>query len=262
MKIGWVNRIEGVSLTAGSEKNSLPVENVQADPLSKKWYTAAGVKDSHFLADLASSKTARVLALLKTNLTSTTTLRVRASDSDSTAVSGDLLDTGVGSPLENGAAGVDDDYQAVYTIFSAEVTARYWRVDIEDAGLSDNIQIGRAFLGPAWSPTRSMQFGWGITWMDESIPLRADGGQDIFALRSRRRRLQFTLSFMNESEMYSNAFELARVKGISGNVLVMPAESGSFVSHQAVYGRCGIPIPLVNETYNVYCMRYDAQERL
>lgn len=258
MKIAWSNLLSSATLTASSEKSTLPVENIQRDPLSRKWHTAATVNDAYVLADLGSAQAVRVLALLKTNLTSAATLRVRASNTD--AALGDLLDTGVGSPAVPDSAGVDDDYGAVYKILSADVTARYWRIDIADATL-DNLQVGRGFMGPAWTPTRSMLYGHALSWVDDSIGRRSDGGQDVFSERDKRRRLQFTLSFMTRAEMIGNAFEMGRARGVTGNVLVLAEESAQ-VSEYAVYGRCSAPITVHHDTYNVYRARYDVEERL
>ena len=262
MRIGWDNLIDAATLTAGSQKASLPVQNLQSNPTSKKWHTAAGVSSSHFLADLGSAQACNLLMLAKSNLTASATIRVRASTSDATAESGDLLDTGAGSPLEGVDAGCDPNYGSVLVIFDASVTARYWRVDLADTGAADNLQIGRAFLGPAWQPTRGMLYGWGNAWGDESTVRRTDGGQDIVNERARRRQLQFRLSFMNEAEMYGNAFELARAQGITGSVVVVGAESGSYVSQQSLFGRVVLTQPLINETHNVFQTRYTIEERL
>lgn len=262
MRIAWENLIDSATLTAGSEKQSLPAQNVQRNPTAQKWHTAAGVTDSHLLADLGTAQACNVLALVKTNLTPTATLRVRASTSDATAQSGDLLDTGVGSPLDADSAGVVENYDSCFVIFSAAVTARYWRIDIADAALADNLQIGRAFLGPAWQPSRSMLYGWGNAWGDESTVRRTDGGQDITNERARRRQMQFRLSYMNEAEMYGNAFELARAQGITRDVLVIGAESGSYAVQQSLFGRVVLVQPLINETHNVFQTRYTIEDRL
>lgn len=262
MRIAWQNLLDSATLTAGSQITTLPVENLQSPHLATRWHTETGVTASYVLIDLGSALAVDVLAVLGSNLTAGATWRVRASTSDATAVSGDLYDNGAGSPLDPVDAGVDGNYGAIYLALASTVTARYWRIDLIDAAVADNLQVGRVFIGPAWQPTSGMLYGWAMTYADDTRRTRSLGGQTHVDVGPRYRRLQFGLSFMNEAEMYGNAFELARAAGLNGDVLVMPQDAGNYQSQQCVHGLLAQAAPLVHETHNVYRMRYVIEERL
>lgn len=242
-------------LTAGSEIVTLPGANVQQPHLSRKWHTAAGVKSSHLLYDMGSSVARSILAVLGTNLTPTATYRVRASDVDPTATGTLLLDTGVL------AAGVKTGYGAIYKAFAA-TTASYWRVDLADAGVASNLQIGRVVLAPTWQPSVNMELDWRVTAMDPSEVEDSYGGQTYADVRPQRRVLSFSLDFMEEAEMYGNAFALARSAGIVRDVLAIPDIAGAFLSEQAVWGLLTASEPLSNPRIGLFRQRFTIRERL
>ena len=259
MLIGYSNKADSpATIVAGSQESSLPVSNLQDVTVARLWRTdTSGVVTSTYLTiDAKASITARVVALLGTNLTSSATVRIRASDADSTAVTGDLLDTGTVS------AGVDDNYQNIYYVLSADTAARYWRIDITDATLPSHIQAGRLFLSPAWIPTKSALYGWSGTFTDASRVSTSLGGQTFVDIQSRARELKFTLSFMDEDEMYGTAFEIDRLNGKNTDILVMMRTTGSYISEQSVFGLVTRITPVIHETIDVYKKQYTVKERL
>ena len=256
MIFGWDNtKADAASLSAGSQIETLPGSNVQSQHLSRKWHTAAGVKSSYLLFDMLASVACALLAVLGTNLTPAATLRLRASDADPTAVAGDLLDTGTI------AAGVKVGYGAAYKSFT-QATARYWRLDLADATVPDNLQIGRVFLGPKWQPAYSQNWGWAVTpldpsWIDESF-----GGQEYADQRPQRRQVQFTLDWLTKAEAFDNALTLARANGIVRDVLAIHDVTETYLSEQAVWGRMTALEPILNRHLNVWAQKYTIRERL
>jgi hypothetical protein len=251
--IAWDNKADAATLTAGSEISTLPATNVQNEHLSKKWHTD-GVNSSNLTLDMGSSVACALLGVLGTNLTAAATLRLRASDTDPTATSSLLLDTGTI------AAGVKAGYGAAYKSF-ASTTARYWRLDLTDTSLS-NLQVGRLFLGPRWQPTINMELDWSVVPLDESEVEESYGGQEYANERPQRRVLRFALGFMNEAEMYGNPFAMARANGIVRDVLAIPDIDGSYLSEQAVWGRLATSEPLVNDRLGIFRQRFQVRERL
>lgn len=256
MILGWLNRADAAMVAAGSEIATLPASNVQQPHLSRKWHTAAGVKASYLLLDMLAAASCSLLAVLGSNLTAAATLRLRASTADPTAVAGDLLDTGTIS------AGVKTGYGAIYRSFTA-VAARYWRLDLADASLPDNLQIGRVFLGPKWVPSSNQEFGWSVTPLDDSAVVESYGFQTYGDERPQRRLLQFSLSWMTEAEMYGNAFALARASGRVRDVLAVNDTLGStYLSEQSVYGLLQAAEPLVHESAQIFRQKFIVKERL
>lgn len=257
MLLAWTNRADTASLRTDSEKATLPSSNVQQPHLSRQWHTAAGVKSAYLILDLGSSLACSVLAVLGTNLTSTTTIQVRASDTDPNVTSSLAYDSGSVS------AGVKDGYGAIYKAFD-EVTARYWRLDIADSSLPDNLHIGRVFLGPSWEPSINQLLGtpsWQVDDSDSKVT-RSYGGQSYPEERPAARLYAFELGFMSEAEMFGNAFALARAQGTVRDVLAISDPDSSYLSEQGVFGLLQGAQPLINNDLGVYRQKFTIRERL
>lgn len=255
MLIGWINRGDDATLTTDSEVSTLPASNVQDTHVAKAWHTAAGVKSAYLIFDLGSSLACAAVAVLGTNLTSTATIQIRASDADATVTGTLLYDSGSIS------AGVDNDYGAIYKSFASQA-ARYWRIDFADASVPDNLQIGRVFLGPTWQPSVNMELGASWHFKDDSPVEKSWGGQTFPDPRPQTRIIEFTLGFMEEAEMVSNALALARRNGRVKDLLVIPDPTSSYLSQEAVFGLITETAPLVNYDLGVYRIKYSIEERL
>lgn len=255
MIIAWDNKADAAALTTDSELATLPSSNVQQPHVSRKWHTAASIKSAYLLMTMASSLSCGLLALLGTNFTAAGTLRLRGSDSDATGVTGEKYDSGTVN------AGVVAGYGAAYKSFTA-AAARYWRLDLADASVASNLQVGRVFLGPSWTPAVNMEYGWGVASMDSSDLDESYGGQDYADIRPQRRLLQFSLGFQSEAELYGNAFAMARANGRVHDVLAIPDASGAYLSQQAVWGLVQTSEPLINERLGIYRQKFTIKERL
>lgn len=256
MRLGWNNQSDAALISAGSQVTTLPVSNVQQVHLSRKWHTLAGVHASYLLLDMLAAASCSLLGVLGSNLTATATFRLRASNTDVTAATGDLLDTGTIS------AGVKTGYGAIYYPFNA-VAARYWRLDLTDTSLPDNLQVGRLFLGPSWQPSINQEYGWSVTALDDSDVVESYGLQIYVDEKPQRRQLQFSLAFMDQPEMYGNAFALARAAGRIRDVLaVQDSLDGVYLSEQSVFGLITEVQPLIHETSNTFRQKFTIKERL
>lgn len=255
MKIAWINSFDEAIIEAGNQVSNLPIQNLQNSQVAVKWQTQSGINSTYFLADLTSIVAVSCIALIGTNLTSTATVRIRGSNTDSSAVAGEIVDTGVLSGV------VSDNYRNFYRAFTTPYSARYWRIDIEDTSLN-YLRMGRAFIGPAWSPSKEMNFGWTIGYTDASRITRSQGGQLYIDESFQFRALDFTLSFMDQAEMINNGFELTRRNGGVRDVLVMPDENGTFNSELSIFGLVSGASPLTHVTYQIYRIRYRVEERL
>jgi hypothetical protein len=256
MLIGWINRADDALLSASSELTTLPGANVQHPHVVRRWHTAPGVKDAALTFDLRASLQCQLLGIIGANISAAATIRLRASDVDPAALSSLLLDTGaLGSTAKTG-------YGASYHDFTA-TTARYWRLDIADATLADNLQVGRVFLGPRWQPSSNQEYGWQIATMDPSPVDESRGGQSFPDVRAQRRVLTFQLNWMNEAEMYDNAFALARAAGVVRDVLVVQNSlTSAYLAEQSVWGLLTELQPLVHQNARIFRNRFTVKERL
>jgi len=255
MLFAWDNKVIAAMVSAGSELSTLPGSNVQHPHVSRKWGTAAGIKSSFLLFDMLAAVPVSLLSVVGTNLTSTATMRLRASNADPTAVAGDLYDSGAI------AAGVKDGYGAIYKKF-AQVTARYWRLDLTDASVADNLLVGLVFLGPSWEVTGSLLYDWSVTPLDESRESESTGGQSHFDVRPQRRVLDFALDFMTELDAYTKAFVMARANGRVKNLVAVPDINSAYVSEQSVLGTVRASMPVVHRRFDIHLQKFSIKERL
>lgn len=255
MLIAWDNKADDASLATDSEQASLPASNVQNAHLSRKWQTATGVKSAYLLLDLGSSLSCALLALLGTNLTASATVRLRGSVTDATATGSLAYDSGTI------AAGVVAGYGAAYKAFSA-IASRYWRLDVADSTVDDNLAVGRVFLGPSWAPAINMQLGASWRSHDPSRRQQSSGGQTWADVRPQERVFKFTLDFETEAEMFANAFAMARAQGITGDVLAIDDIDGTYLSQKAVWGLLEDAGEVVNDKLELYRQSFTIRERL
>jgi hypothetical protein len=255
MLLAWDNKLDAASVSAGSELSTLPGTNVQHPHLSRKWGTAAGVKTSYLTIDMKAAVPVSLFSVVGTNLTSAATMRLRASNADPTALAGDLYDSGVI------AAGVKDGYGAIYKKL-AEVNARYWRPDLTDASVPDNLLIGRVFLGPSWDIAGRQLWDWGVATLDESKLSESTGGQDHADVRPQRRVLEFALDFMTEQEAYTKAFVLARANGRVKQLIAIPDINSAYLSEQAVLGKVIASMPVIHRRFEIHLQKFTIKESL
>lgn len=256
MILCWRNLADAAVLVASSEVSTLPGANVQQPHLSQQWQTVTGVKAATLLLDLQTSMSCAVMALLGTNLTTASTIRLRGSDSDPTGVTGEKYDSGTITP-----AGIKSGYGNGYLSFTA-AAARYWLINISDATVADNLEVGRLVLGPKWTPTQSQGFGWSVTPKDPSRVSKSYGGQSFPDVRPQVRVIQFTLEFMTADEMYGNAFAIARENGVVTDVLAINDTASSWLAEQAVWGLAQASEPLENYELGLFRQRFTIEERL
>lgn len=256
MLIAWLNKADAALVTTDSEIATLPASNVKNEHVAKKWHTAATVTAAYLIFDMGSSVACDVVALLGTNLTPTGTIRVRASDADPTVVGTLLRDTGV---LTGSAKA---GYGAIYKAFTS-ATARYWRIDLSDPAVAEgNLRVGRVFLGPSWTPTVRQLFNWSVVSLDESSHDASYAGQEYADEKPQRRELNFVLDYLNEAELYGNAFALARANGVVRDVLAIPDIAGSYLSEQAVFGKLAAAEPIFHRLPQIYRQKFTVRERL
>lgn len=260
--LAWLNRADEAVLTAGSQADTLPVQNLQSPHLSTRW-RSDGVTTTYIDADFGASVAIGVIALLGTNLTAAATKRIRLSNTAPST--GDLLDTGTV------AAGISDLYRNLFHVLAAPVTARYMRLDLDDAaavdpqtgtGAAGFLEAGRLVAAPAFRPGRNYSYEWGPQWIDPSAKTRSEGGQIFIDRRPRYRALSFALDMLTEAEALGQAFELDRAAGASADVLAIPQPDGSYLSETAVWGPLAQQTPLLNHAHGLWKKNYTVEERL
>lgn len=236
--IGFPNLIDGGTLSGGSWLAALPLANLQNRIIGKVARSStAAAANTQFDTDFAAEKNIRVLGLTNHNGSLGARYRIRASAASTFATT--LYDSGwldvwpVVYTTDNLEWEDDNWWTCKYSdeqrigypatlihILPANTLARYWRIEIDDAAnAAGYVQIGRAFIGPAWQPKLNMSYGTGIGWETATEVQEALGGAEYFQRRAPFRSQRFALDWMSRDEAMGQAFELQRRAGIDQEVL-------------------------------------------
>lgn len=99
--------------------------------------------------------------------------------------------------------------------------ARYWLIEFDDTTNSTGyIQIGRMFISQGWQPTTNMSYsGASIAWETKTDVKEAIGGAEYFDRRTPYRVQRLTLNYLEQDEIFTQAFEIQRQGGIDQELL-------------------------------------------
>lgn len=112
-------------------------------------------------------------------------------------------------------------YNALHAV-KPDLTARYWSVLIQDtANAAGYVQLGRVFVGDAWTPRINMSYGAGHGWEDQTEVQEALSGAEYFGPTKRYRVTKFTTAGMSVAEGVTRASEIQRRVGITGEVILL-----------------------------------------
>ncbi len=142
------------------------------------------------------------------------------------------------------------------------VLARYVKIIISDASNSDNyVQVGRAYVAAAFTPTNNVAYGLETSFVDNSRSVISRGGQVYVDTVPKRRRFGFRFHYMDEDEAFSEANEIQRLKGLSGDVLMaIDVDDTTHRMRQSCYGRLATLQPLTAETTGQFSMDMAIEE--
>lgn len=226
-------------------------------------WRATDLNNAYVTIDFGSAKEINLIALLFTNASSAATWRVRAAATEADVTASPAYDSGSNTLWPT--TGLDDwDTVNAILFLSTSQTYRYWRIDVSDTGNSDGyIEAGRLYMANAWQSTRGQAFGWSIGWEDESPKPQAIGGQTYPVRRTPRRILNMSINFLQETEIYNNAFQIDRLRGQARDILfIVDPDKSARLQDQTVYGLVQEFAPVVNPTFNIFEKRYRVEELL
>lgn len=277
--ISYRNLVDEAVLSGGTWSNTLPASNLADRQPSKVARTVGTAPVNMYLAlDFGSGKPVRFVALVRHNLTQSGRWRIRLGNDGTFSTPG--LDTGwiaiwpAAIPFGVGAWGefnwggqVDAQEAATYGAQAIHATqdavhARFLRVDLQDeSNPAGFLEAGRLVAGPAWQPSINFQYGWSIEQVDESEIRRSRGGQSFVNVRPRYRRLRFTIDHLENDEMFGHAYELERLKGKGGDIMVIadPEDRTHGLRH-TLYGALSESAPIVNNHPGRFSRRFVVDE--
>ncbi len=141
--------------------------------------------------------------------------------------------------------------------------ARYWRADVWGQGLPADaafIDLGRAWIGPAWRPSRHGQpiggvnADWRWEFRDGSeITRNSRSGVEFVDAGPRQRAASFGVQVTSEEDAVALR-ELHRVAGAGGQVLFVPRASAgaAAIGQEAMIGRLEKLDPIAQPFFRVF----------
>jgi len=155
-------------------------------------------------------------------------------------------------------------YAAPYICLTTRVVVRYWRIEIDNTTNSDTyLQIGRLFMGDVWTPAHNYSYNAEIGWNEGNVIDTALDGTEYADLRYRYRTFRFNFDWLSESEAYSNALELQRLVGSSGESVVVPDSADATYGFQRnIYGRLLSMSPIAITPANRFKVELHVKELL
>lgn len=142
----------------------------------------------------------------------------------------------------------------------------WWRLDIDDASApSGQFRAGRLYLGDVttvWQPSINMSKGLSIGFIDRGTVKKTRSG-NTWPGRAvgRPRVLDFKLGAGTRDEMLTYDFELQRLRGILGDIVVIMDPAATTHLHRGtIYGLRQSLAPIVLPQYNIYESQFQVEE--
>ena len=281
--LAWNNRTDAGTLSGGSWLATLPLTNLQNRQVQKVARSSNATNAStQFTIDLGQPRNIGVVALVVHNISVLGRVRITASDTAgfiATYYNSGWVDVWPAGQVPQNLLEWEEDnfwlgtlsanaragYQSPFIhLLAAAQSLRYWKVEVDDTGNADGyVQIGRLFMASTWTPATNYAYGAGLGYQDPTPADTSLSGAEFFDVRSRYRVFEFQLEYMVSNEAYSQALELQRLSGTSGEVLVVPDKDDAanqpvraFVGRLQQLGAITQPQP------TTYAVRFQVKELL
>lgn len=281
--ICYRNWTSGATFEGGQWSSGLPASNMgNQQPTEVARTVDASAAATTFVADLGEVQPQRVFSLVRHNLTSTATWRIRVGSSLSTdgEVDGVLYDTGdidvwptiipfgllAWGAFNWGQALDDEETDAIgpYAIHVAAriYSARYVQVDITDTSNADGYaQIGVFLCSDGFQPTHNMEMRWSVDVVDPSKRSRSHGSQSWFDERAQLRKVSASLGYVTQEEAESELTQMFQIAGKTNAVLFIPKPNNALSTlRHSVYGTFTRWTSLQQWTGTFYRRAFDIEE--
>lgn len=220
---------DDATVTASAAVSTLPPSFLQKAHLSQVWRTPDSTTAADLVIDLGAAASVGLVALLNANLSAAGTFRVRGSNDNPTGTPGEVY-TG---PERTG---FNSRYGMLAEWVDPALTARYWRIELNDASLT-YLEAGRLVIGPVWYPLFGIRYPVTFGAVDASRVTTADDGSEWVDRRPARRRLSAVMPAVTEAEKEAHYESiLARADPRSELFLAVDADA-SDIGRESYWGR-------------------------
>ena len=277
--VAYDNFFDSATLAGGSWEGTLPLANLQKQqPSTVARSTNDDAASTVMTIDLGARKTINVVSLIHHNFSNDATWQIQIGNDS--GYSTNIVDTGAVDVVDATEAfgelqwgeftwgGKPTDavlatFRPIAFYYSATpILAQHVKIIISDASNSDNyVQVGRAYVAAAFTPTNNVAYGLETSFVDNSRSVISRGGQVYVDTVPKRRRFGFRFHYMDEDEAFSEANEIQRLKGLSGDVLMaIDVDDTTHRMRQSCYGRLATLQPLTAETTGQFSMDMAIEE--
>lgn len=247
--IVWRNLADAGTVSASSSIPSAPARRVIADPRTRiRWQSASG--SASLVLDHGSSVTWDT-AVVPGCIAST--CRLRASDTDPTALSDLEYDSGVEA--------VDSDFGMPVFALDAPVTARYARFDFSHASLA-YVAAGRLVTGLRTAYAYNFDYGWAHGIVDPSERSVTLGGQIYISEREAFRWMEVNFGWVTETQARGVVAQIDRENGLRKDVLFLRDTASDNLARDTVWGLLASLAGTINPFIDLYSKTYRIEERL
>lgn len=254
---------------------AMPVTYLQDQTRARIWRSNSVVEAQHILGDLASYATLSAVALVRHNLTTSASYRLRLySGSGQTGTL--VYDSGAQSVGELvlgwgdfawgvgtwGAESAADWPVPYFAHFFAEVQALSFDLQIDDSGNPDGyLQAARLVLGQSWSPARNADYGLSLSWRETSRQVRTDGGTLRTDARDPYRRISFDLSALDPLDRDDLTDKIRRA-GLRNDIFLscQPGRGGARERDYAGLFKLSESPSVVASSYRIYKAQMTLEE--
>lgn len=231
MLLGYDNHVdaEGVQLTAGSW--SLPLSTLRDRRPGRKARSSNALRASTLMrVDLGAARALRMLALTHTNLSPAALYRI--------TWYGDAFITPAGNTgwlAIPGYPQADPDFlgASIWHLWGADVTARYWQIELDDeTNPAGYLEAGRLFMPTTWEPPYNYDNN---SNSDELVPntprQNSLGGVGYFNRRTPARTLKFAFGVLPAEEM-AVVRRIRRLANLDRQVVIVPDPNDAADFHE------------------------------
>lgn len=219
-----------VTLTASSGLTGNPVSNLQNKHVMRTWIGRNGTTENITIDFGASPPAIDAVAMLNlVGFDATAVTRLRASNTDTSGQAGEMYDS------TSAAGRVDGDYRALIFLLSSQVTARYWRIDLNQGGLT-RIEAGRLAMGQRQAVSRNFSVNWQRGWKDPTTREENRDGQEFEDIRDPYRTAQVSYEFLVLSERNGFVEQIDRDLGTHGDFLWIEDPTSSNLGRDCIWG--------------------------
>lgn len=218
---------DGVSLSGGVW--TVPLSNLlDPVPLTRARSFGLGTANTQFQVDLGAARSVRAPCVTHTNMTAAGQYKwTWYSDAWLTEVDNSGWAAIPGYPTyDPDALGA-----SIFHVFSAAVSARYWKIEFDDAANPDGyVELGRLFMGDTWAPA----FNFDESNSDELSPNTArqdaEGGTAYFVRRRPARAFSFAFPRLAASAEAPTIRKIRRIANLNRQVILIPdpADTANF----------------------------------